>query len=73
MSYLGASLLIKTLPSIINGTNNRIKQDEREVTYGYIITKEEEITCSIFSHSTFFIGDVFHTLVIRIPIHRWFR
>ena len=42
MSHLGASLLIKTLPSIINGTNNRIKQNENEVTFGYNITKEEE-------------------------------
>lgn len=42
MSYLGAEQLIKTLPSIINGTNNRIKQDETQVTFGYNITKEEE-------------------------------
>lgn len=42
MSYLGASLLIETLPSIINGTNKRIKQDESKVTYGLNITKEEE-------------------------------
>jgi len=42
MSLLGADLLIKTLPKIINGTNQRIKQDEKEVTFGYNITKEEE-------------------------------
>jgi len=42
MSLLGANLLIKTLPSIIEGTNQRIKQDEDEVTFGYNITKEEE-------------------------------
>ena len=42
MSYLGANLLIKTLPSIIEGTNERIKQNENEVTFGYNITKEEE-------------------------------
>ena len=42
MSLLGANLLIKTLPSIIEGTNQRIKQDENEVTYGLNITKEEE-------------------------------
>lgn len=42
MSYLGANLMIKTLPDIINGTNNRIKQNESEVTFGYNITKEEE-------------------------------
>ena len=42
MSHLGAEQLIKTLPSIINRTNQRIKQDENEVTFGYNITKEEE-------------------------------
>lgn len=42
MSNLGASLLIKTLPSIISGTNSRHKQDEMAVTFGYNITKEEE-------------------------------
>lgn len=42
MSYLGRDLLIDTLPSIIAGTNDRIKQDESLVTYGLNITKEEE-------------------------------
>lgn len=42
MSLLGANLLIKTLPSIINGTNQRIKQNNDNVTFGYNITKEEE-------------------------------
>lgn len=42
MSYLGADLLIKTLPSIINGTNQRTKQNNNDVTFGYNITKEEE-------------------------------
>ena len=42
MSHLGAKLLIKTLPSIIDGTNSRIKQNASEVTFGYNITKEEE-------------------------------
>lgn len=39
---LGAKLLIDTLPSIILGTNRRIKQNETEATYGYNITREEE-------------------------------
>lgn len=43
LSVVGADLLIETLPSIINGTNERIKQDESLVTFGYNITKEEEI------------------------------
>ena len=42
MSKLGESLLIETLPSIINGTNTRIKQNENDVTFGLNITKEEE-------------------------------
>ena len=42
MSLLGANLLIKTLPSIIEGTNQRIKQDENKVTFGFNISKEEE-------------------------------
>ena len=42
MSKLGASLLMETLPSIVAVTNNRIKQDEKYVTFGYNITKEEE-------------------------------
>lgn len=42
LSILGRDLLIDTLPSIIAGTNDRIKQDEEAVTFGYNITKEEE-------------------------------
>ena len=42
MSLLGANLLQETLPDIIAGKNNRIKQDEKLVTFGYTITKEEE-------------------------------
>lgn len=42
MSKLGATLLMETLPSIVAGTNDRIKQDEKYVTFGYNITKEEE-------------------------------
>lgn len=43
LSVLGSELLIKTLPSIINGTNNRIKQNESEVTFGFNISKEDEL------------------------------
>ena len=42
LSNIGAELLIKTLPSIINKTNKRIKQNEAEVTYAYNIKREEE-------------------------------
>lgn len=42
MSYLGRELLMDTLPSIVDGTNTRIKQNPEEVTYGLNITKEEE-------------------------------
>lgn len=42
MSIIGANLLYETLPKIIEGSNDRIKQDESLVTFGYNITKEEE-------------------------------
>ena len=42
LSILGSTLLIKTLPSIIKGTNKRIKQNEKEVTICHNITHEEE-------------------------------
>lgn len=42
LSILGANLLIKTLPSIIEGTNERSKQDESQVTYAYNIKREDE-------------------------------
>ncbi len=42
LSILGANLLIDTLPSIINKTNNRIKQDEAQVTYAYNIKRSDE-------------------------------
>lgn len=42
LSNLGAKLLIETLPSIIEGTNNRIKQNRDEVTYGFAIKREDE-------------------------------
>lgn len=42
LSILGRDLLIETLPSIINGTNPRIKQDDTNVTYGFNIKREDE-------------------------------
>lgn len=42
LSVLGKELLLETLPSIIEGTNERIKQNEDEVTFAYNITREEE-------------------------------
>ena len=42
LKVIGRDLLLDTLPSIINKTNNRIAQDESEVTYGFVITKEDE-------------------------------
>ena len=43
MSILGSELLIKTLPNIINGSADRIKQDENLVTFGYNVSKEDEL------------------------------
>lgn len=42
LSHLGSELLIETLPSIIKGTNNRVKQNESEVTYAFNIRREDE-------------------------------
>ena len=42
LSILGRDLLLETLPSIFNGTNERIHQDESEVTFAYNIKREEE-------------------------------
>ena len=42
LSQIGANLLEKTLPSILDGTNNRIKQDESLVTFAPTIKREEE-------------------------------
>lgn len=43
LSQLGSDLLIATLPSIEAGTNDRVAQDESQVTYAYNITREQEL------------------------------
>ena len=42
LSVLGRDLLLETLPSIFNKTNDRIKQNEEDVTFAYNIKREEE-------------------------------
>lgn len=42
LAKLGSELLLETLPSIIDKTNTRTKQDEDKVTYGYNISREDE-------------------------------
>ena len=42
LSLEGANLLKETLPKIINGTNERIKQNDSQSTYASIIKREEE-------------------------------
>lgn len=42
LSIAGAELLIETLPSIIEGSNASIEQDERLVTYAPTISHEQE-------------------------------
>ena len=42
LSAAGTKLLLDTLPSIIDGTNNREKQNPEEVTYAYNIKRDEE-------------------------------
>lgn len=43
LSILGSQLLLKTLPSILDGTCIRIKQDESKATYCHNISHEEEL------------------------------
>jgi len=42
LSVIGAELLIETLPSIIDGTCERIKQDDKEATFASVIKREDE-------------------------------
>ena len=42
LSIAGTELLLDTLPSILDGTNPREKQNEEEVTFAYNIKREEE-------------------------------
>lgn len=42
LSFLGADLLKETLPDIINGTNNRQSQDDRQATFASNISREDE-------------------------------
>lgn len=42
LSEVGRELLKDTIPSIVNGTNNRIPQDESQVTYASNISREQE-------------------------------
>jgi len=43
LSIIGSELLKDELPKIINGTNNRTKQNENDVTFAYNIKREEEV------------------------------
>ncbi|QKQ32013.1 methionyl-tRNA formyltransferase [Staphylococcus saprophyticus] len=42
LSFLGAELLKETLPTIINGTNNRITQNESEASFATNISRKQE-------------------------------
>ena len=42
LSAISVPLLMKTLPSIINGTNKREKQNDTDATYAYNVSREEE-------------------------------
>lgn len=42
MSILGRDLLLETLPSILDGTCTYTEQDEKKVTFGYNICREDE-------------------------------
>lgn len=42
LSIIASNMIIKYLPSLIDGTNNREKQNNSEVTFSPIITREDE-------------------------------
>lgn len=42
LSVLGSELLIDTIPSILNNTNNKIKQDDAKSSYAHMIKREDE-------------------------------
>ena len=42
LSVLGANLLKETLPSIVNGTNDSISQDDTQATFASNISREDE-------------------------------
>ena len=42
LSVMGKELLLETLPSVFEGNNDRIVQNEDEVTFGFNIQREEE-------------------------------
>ncbi|MDD2435721.1 MAG: methionyl-tRNA formyltransferase [Bacilli bacterium] len=42
LAVLGRDLLLETIPSILNGTNQRIKQDSSEVTLALTLKREDE-------------------------------
>jgi methionyl-tRNA formyltransferase len=41
LSALGASILIETLPSILDGTLEAVEQDEMKATYTHLLTKDQ--------------------------------
>lgn len=43
LAVLGSKLLVETLPSIIDGTNERERQSEEEVSFARVITKADEL------------------------------
>lgn len=42
LQSVSVPLLLDTIPSIVNGTNDRIKQNNDEATYAYNVSREEE-------------------------------
>lgn len=42
LSFIGKELLLETLPSIIDGTNERTPQDSSKATYAFTIKREDE-------------------------------
>jgi len=43
LSIIGSDLLLEVLPTIFEGTNKRVPQDENMVTYAFNLKREEEV------------------------------
>lgn len=43
LSLIGTELLLETIPNIVDGNINLVKQNEEEVTFSYNISREEEL------------------------------
>ena len=56
LSILGRDLLLDTLPDIISGNINPVKQNEREATYAWNLTSDIELLIGMMRNVKFLIA-----------------